>query len=221
MTERANRVRLAWWSLLVLAIAGLNYASRFTSSSSGGRDVVYSWSAFVGGLVVYAVWLALVLGIASDHSELLALRRPRSWRRALAFCVGAIVTIYVVSAIVSTLPLPQSPSNEQGLTPTRWEPAHAAAFAANVALFALVAPFVEELMFRGVGQSLLRVLGRVPSIGIVGVAFGASHGLVEALLVLVPFGIVLAYVRDRTGSVYPGMLVHAIFNGLALAVSVL
>ena len=38
---------------------------------------------------------------------------------------------------------------------------------------------------------------------------------------LVPFGIVLAVVRDRTDSVYPGMAVHALFNGTALALSVL
>jgi membrane protease YdiL (CAAX protease family) len=126
-----------------------------------------------------------------------------------------------VSGLVSLVPLPQSPSNEQGLTPTGWEPRHAAAFAANVALFAVVAPFVEELTFRGLGQSLLRFLGRWPSILVVGVAFGATHGLVEALLVLVPFGVVLAVVRDRTDSVYPGMVVHALFNGTALAVSVL
>ncbi len=43
---------------------------------------------------------------------------------------------------------------------------------------------------------------------VVGVAFGAAHGLVEALLVLVPFGIALAWLRDRTNSVIPGMIVH-------------
>jgi membrane protease YdiL (CAAX protease family) len=218
-----NSVRLACWTALVAAIAGLNYYARFTdSSSSSGRDEIYSWSAFTGGLIVYAVWLGLVIAIAADRTDLLALRRPRSsWGRALGVALGGIVAIYVVSGIVSVIPLPQSPSNEQGLTPTQWEPRYAAAFAANVVLFAVVAPFVEELMFRGLGQSLLRFLGRWPSIVLVGVAFGASHGLVEALLVLVPFGIVVAYVRDRTDSVYPGMLVHAAFNGAALALSVL
>jgi membrane protease YdiL (CAAX protease family) len=44
---------------------------------------------------------------------------------------------------------------------------------------------------------------------------------VEALLVLVPFGIALAWLRDRTRSVIPGMTVHALFNGLALGFSVL
>jgi len=222
MTAYGNRVRLVWWSILVLAIAGLNYGSRFASSSSTDtHDTVYSWSSFFGGIVIYAVWLGLVFAIAVDRRELLAMRQPDSWQRALGYCVGAIVTIFAVSGIVAALPLPQTPSQEQGLTPTHWEPKHAAAFAANVFLFAVVAPFVEELMFRGLGQSLLRFLGRVPSIVLVGVSFGISHGLVEGLLVLIPFGIVLAVVRDRTDSVYPGMLVHGLFNGTALALSVL
>jgi sodium transport system permease protein len=221
MSRSAHRSRLTGWAALVALIAGLNYYARFAgTSASNGRDEVYTWSAFTSGLVVYTVWLGLVLVMAVDGRELLALRRPRSWARALGWCAAAIVAIYVVSALASLLPLPQSPSNEQGLTPTHWEPRYAAPFAANVALLALVAPVVEELMFRGLGQSLLRFLGRWPSIVAVGVAFGITHGLVEALLILVPFGAVLAYVRDRTDSVYPGMLVHALFNGTALALSV-
>jgi uncharacterized protein len=88
-------------------------------------------------------------------------------------------------------------------------------------LYALVAPVVEELTFRGLGQSLLAFLGRWPAIVVVGISFGLAHGLVEALLVLVPFGIALAWLRDRTKSVYPGMIVHGLFNGVALAVAVL
>ena len=223
MEPRENRIRLAAWASLVLVISALNYAARFTSSSStrNGRDEVYSWSAFSGGMIVYGIWFAIVLAIAGDRRDLLALRRPRSWGRAIGLCVGAVAAIYAVSAVVSVLPLPQSPSHEQGIAPTHWEPRYAGAFAANVVLFAVVAPLVEELMFRGLGQSLLRFLGRWPSILLVGVAFGATHGLVEALLILVPFGVALAYVRDRTESVYPGMLVHALFNGAALAFSVL
>jgi membrane protease YdiL (CAAX protease family) len=207
----------------VVLIAGLNYYSRFTDSgSSSGRDEIYSYSAFAGGILVYAVWLMLVFAIAAERIDLLALRRPRvSWGRAIGLAAAGFGVIYAVGAVVSFIPLPQDPSQEQGLTPTHWEPRYAGAFAANVVLFAVVAPFVEELMFRGLGQSLLRFLGRWPSIIIVGVAFGLSHGLLEALLVLVPFGIVVGYVRDRTDSVYPGMVLHAVFNGTALALSVL
>jgi membrane protease YdiL (CAAX protease family) len=216
------RTRLSFWVALVAAIAALNYASRFTggSASSNARNAVYSYATFANGLIVYLFWLGLVLAIAIDRRDLLALRRPRSWGRAARLGLTAVLAIYALEAIVSTIPLPQSPSKEQGLTPTHWEPAHAGAFAANVVLFTMVAPVVEELTFRGLGQSLLAFLGRWPSIVLTGLAFGLAHGLLEALLVLVPFGMALAWLRDRTKSVYPGMIVHGLFNGLALAFSV-
>ena len=84
---------------------------------------------------------------------------------------------------------PQCPGQEQGITNVHWEPTHAGAFAANFVLFAVIAPFVEELTFRGAGQSLLALPRPWPSILLVGLAFGLAHGLVEALIVLVPFGI--------------------------------
>jgi len=51
---------------------------------------------------------------------------------------------------------------------------------------------------------------------ITGLAFGLGHGLVLGLPVLAFFGITLAWLRWQTGSVYPGMIVHGTFNGLAL-----
>jgi membrane protease YdiL (CAAX protease family) len=222
---RPHPTRLAFWIFFVGLIAAVNYAARFAGGNgAGSRGVshqqVYSYSTFAGGTVVYAVWLGIVLLIAIDRFDLLALRLPRSWRRALGLGVVAVIGIFAWEAVVSYIPLPQSPGNEQGVTNVHWEPAHAGAFAANFVLFAVIAPFVEELTFRGAGQSLLRFLGRVPSIVLVGIAFGLAHGLVEALLILVPFGMALAWLRDRTGTVLPGMLVHAVFNGAALAVIV-
>jgi membrane protease YdiL (CAAX protease family) len=216
-----SRVRLTCWIVFVGAVAVLNYGARFQHTSGNNQNVVYSWSDFTGGVAVYAFFLAIVLAIASGRWDLLALRRPRSWSHAAAVAFAIVVAIFVAEYIVSRLPLPQSPGKEQGLTPTHWEPRHAAAFSANVVLFTLIAPFVEELTFRGAGQSLLRTFGRWPSILLVGITFGLWHGLFEALLVLVPFGILLAYLRDRTESVVPGIVVHGLFNGIALAAAVL
>jgi membrane protease YdiL (CAAX protease family) len=222
--EQPSRRRLAFWVAFVGLIAALNYYSRFTNAKTGtakSHQEVYSYATFAGGMILYAIWLGIVLLIVVDRFDLLALRPPQRWGRALGLGAAVVVGIYVWEAVVTTLPLPQSPGKEQGLTPSHWEPAHAGAFAANLVLFALVAPFVEELTFRGAGQSLLRFLGRAPSIVLVGIAFGVAHGLVEALIVLVPFGCALAWLRDRTESVVPGMLVHGLFNGLALAAAVL
>lgn len=217
---RGNR-RLVAWILFVGLIAALNYASRFSGGSGtsrgASREDIYSYSFFVGGTIIYAVWLGIVLLIAVDRFDLLALRPAGSWKRSLKLGAVVIVGILVWESVASYLPLPQSPGKEQGITNVHWEPAHAGSFAANFVLFAVVAPFVEELTFRGVGQSLLGFLGRVPSILLIGIAFGLAHGLVEALIVLVPFGMGLAWLRDRTNSVLPGMIVHGLFNAAALA----
>ena len=218
--SRGNR-RLAAWILFVGLIAALNYAARFSGGSGTGRgtshDEIYSYSTFAGGTIIYAVWLGIVLLIAIDRFDLLALRPPRGWWSALKLGAVVIAGILVWESLASFLPLPQSPGKEQGITNVHWEPAHAGAFAANFVLFAVIAPLVEELTFRGVGQSLLRFFGRAPSILLAGFAFGLAHGLLEALIVLVPFGIALAWLRDRTNSVLPGMLVHGLFNAAALA----
>jgi HAD superfamily hydrolase (TIGR01509 family) len=216
-----SAVRTLAWVVLVALLAAGNYATRFAggrSATRGGRDAVYHYSTALNGILFYALWFAFVYAIAAvDTDEFFALRRPSvSWPRAVALAIGVIVLIYVVSGLVSTLPLPQSPSHEQGLTPTHWRSHYAGAFAANFVVLALLAPIVEELTFRGVGYRLLEPYGRWLAIGAVGAMFGLAHGLVEGLLVLVPFGIAVTWLRSRTDSVYPGMLVHAAFNAIAL-----
>ena len=215
--SRPRPTRLILWALFVAAFIVAAYSQRGTR---GNNDAVFKYSTFETGLVFYAVWLGVVLLIAVGRFDLLALRPPRSWLRASRLAVAAAAIIVAADIVASLLPLPESPGKEQGIAPTHWEPAHAGAFVANVVLLAVVAPFVEELTFRGEGQSLLRIFGRVPAILITGIAFGLAHGLVEGLLVLVPFGIALAWLRDRTDSVIPGMLVHGVFNGLTLVLAV-
>jgi len=67
---------------------------------------------------------------------------------------------------------------------------------------------------------VLRPFGEVVAIVVVGIAFGLAHGLIEGLVILSLFGMGLAFLRSRSDSVYPPMLLHAAFNGFALAVSV-
>ena len=69
-------------------------------------------------------------------------------------------------------------------------------------------------------MSLFLPYGAGVAILVTGVLFGAAHGLLVALPVLAVFGIVVGWLRVRTDSVYPPMLLHGTFNGLALLVSV-
>lgn len=216
MSRALDRGKLAAWIALVAALALLGYASR----AGGGkppRDAVYQYSTAVGGIVQYAVILALVLAIARPRWELFALRRPSSYRRLLPAALLAFAAVYATSAIVSAY---ANPGREQGLTPTRWEPGRAAPFVVNFLVFVALAPVVEELTFRGLGYALLEPLGQLTAILWIGVAFGLAHGLIEGLPILIVFGSALAYLRARTDSVYPGMVVHGAFNAIALVLSV-
>ena len=112
------------------------------------------------------------------------------------------------------------PGEEQGLTPDDWDGSRAFAFAGNLAVVGIAAPVVEELLFRGLGFSLLERYGRWPAILAIGIAFALWHGLVLALPLLFAFGAGLAYMRSRTGSVYPGIVFHALFNALQVALAV-
>jgi len=111
------------------------------------------------------------------------------------------------------------PSREQGLEPTRWEPNHAGAFA--ISAFAVVAlgPLVEELLFRGLGFGLLGRWGSATAVIGTAAAFAFWHGLVEAWPALFIFGLGIAILRLRTGSILPGYAFHAFFNGAALALA--
>ncbi len=209
---------LVLWSAFVVAFASLSYASRFTAGTPD-RNVLYEWSTAIGGMVQFAVIALIVYGIAGlgRRRELFALRRPISWRRAAAIGVGIGVAMFVLTVALSGL---LHPGEEQGLTPKTWQPSHAVAYVVNGLVVAVVAPVVEELTFRGLGYSLLERFGRWTAILLVGILFGLAHGLVEAFPFLAAFGAMLAYLRSRTGSVYPGMIVHGAFNTLALVAAV-
>jgi membrane protease YdiL (CAAX protease family) len=122
--------------------------------------------------------------------------------------------------LLGTLGPVLDPGQEQGLTPDRWEPSRAGEYIANALVIAVVAPIVEEVTFRGLGYSLLARLGRWTAILLVGLLFALAHGLVEAFPFLAAFGAMLAYLRSRVDSVYPGMIVHGLFNATALVLAV-
>jgi membrane protease YdiL (CAAX protease family) len=104
--------------------------------------------------------------------------------------------------------------------PDEWDSSRAGAFIAFFVVVAVVAPVVEELTYRGLGFTLLVPYGTWVAIAVTGVLFGAAHGLVAGLPVLTFFGLATAWLRARTRSVYPSMLLHGVFNGAALLLSV-
>ncbi|MEJ7792202.1 MAG: type II CAAX endopeptidase family protein [Gaiellaceae bacterium] len=173
------------------------------------EDFRYSYWTVLVGVVSNAITLGVVVLIAGRGNvrEMLALRRPRSWWRAAL--IGVLV-IVGTGLLLVLLPFLQT-SEEQGLE-VAWDPDRALPFVLNAAIAALVSPIVEELTFRGLGFTLLERFGQGRAIALTGLAFALTHGLLLPLISIAAFGFGLAYLRSRTRSVYPGILIHTLVN---------
>jgi len=213
------RTRLAGWAGLVGFLALLSYAANFASDGDLPDDVLYRWSTAIGGAIEYTVILVIVLALARGLApQTLGLVRPRSWRHAAKLAAFALVGIWVIGAALNLF---LKAGEEQGLVPPDWDSDRAAAFAANFVVVALVAPVVEELTYRGLGFAAVRdAFGVGAAIAVTALAFGLAHGLVVGLPVLTIFGAILAWLRLRTSSLYPPIVLHALFNGIALIAAV-
>ena len=86
----------------------------------------------------------------------------------------------------------------------------------------IAAPVVEELLCRGVLlRGLLRRHGAWTAALVTTLVFALFHlNLTQGLLAL-PFGLGLAWLALRTGSVIPGMVAHAAVNGSSVLVTVI
>ncbi len=210
--------RLIGWCLIVGFFAALNYAS-LLSGDRPPDDVAYRWESSIFGLIAYVIFfgVVLLLTLGLDRRQFLALRRPTSWTRAAGISALVIVAVMAVGAAVAPF---GNPEEEQGLIPQRFDPDRIAPFVAFAVLVIVVAPIVEELLFRGVGYGLFERYGRWVAVVAVGIAFGLMHGLVEGFPVIAAFGIGLAYLRMRTSSIYPCILLHASFNAAGLAIGI-
>jgi membrane protease YdiL (CAAX protease family) len=93
-----------------------------------------------------------------------------------------------------------------------------------VAVLAIVvlAPIAEELFFRGVVfNAFLRERG--PRMAYIGSAamFAVIHLSVVALLPIFLLGLALAWVYDRTGNLIAPIVMHAVVNGISVAIALL
>ena len=218
MRPAADTGRLSLWTTVVVVFSALAYAGRL-GGDDGPDEPLYLWSSAVAGAIQFGIFLLLVALIARGRPfrEYVALRRPSSWARAAAIAGVIVGLVWLLGILMQPF---ADPGEEQNLLPDGWDPARAAPFAANFVVVAFLAPVVEELLFRGLGYTLLEPFGRWAAIVVTSVGFALAHGLVEGFPLLVLFGGGLAYMRSRVGSIVPGILVHMAFNTVVLLAAV-
>jgi sodium transport system permease protein len=88
-----------------------------------------------------------------------------------------------------------------------------------LAVLAVLPAICEELTFRGFVLSGFRHVGhKWWAIALSAVAFGGVHMFLPQKIVAAAVGIVIGYLAVQTGSLWPGVIFHAIHNGLQLLI---
>ena len=202
--------------VVVLGWRLIAHGSNFGLSDAAAQTVlsglVYVLTAF---LVIVVPTLALKL--EKSRRDELGLHGLPTWTDLLLAPCGYIVFMIVAMlliAIMQALPLgiDWEQAQELGYDVISSTSDRLMAFLALV----IFAPVAEELVFRGWLYAKLRAhLKAVPAILIVSALFGLMHGQWNVGITVGVMSIAMCVMRELTGTIYAGILIHMIKNGLA------
>ena len=169
-----------------------------------------------------------LIGAALLFARMVA--RPEPWQfglqppRRLRASIGYVVAGYVAFIVFSYLWL-----QAIGQTNTKDTVANdlgadrsTAALIAVTVVVTVCAPLAEEFFFRGYFFGALRRKGLWFAALFTGLAFGLVHVFGSPIAFIVPLallGTLLCLLRERTGSLYPGIALHCINNAAAMSSS--
>ncbi len=136
----------------------------------------------------------------------------------------AIVAGFAIFALTIPLEIAQRAvfgSPEQSIVAAFQRHRGLEAFALDALAGVVVAPFAEELLFRGVLFAGLRQrMPLFPAAALSAAAFVVPHGL-SVVLPLFAAGLILALVYERTHSLFASVTAHGVFNLIGLGLSFL
>jgi len=157
--------------------------------------------------VLATVWL-----FGFDARRTLALRRPPAIAVVVAVALGASAWLFAGGVVARLLPPPESLTKAM----QRFLQLGDAPMPLWVVwlVLALTPAICEELVFRGLIFSGLRRLGVWPAVLLSALLFGLAHASIYRLMPTFILGVLLGVLRWRSGSVVPGMAMHALNNGL-------
>lgn len=218
------------WLAFALATNALGGGSSTSSRAPVPRnvDIATGFAVFILSALLECVFVIAPLIVAwrvrapeanwRERLGWLGLRRAPIGRSLVVVVVGVIIGIgssALYSWIISVFNL-----GVQTNTDTLLAQGKAAPFTTIglLAAAALVAPICEELFFRGFAfAGLARSMPVFAAILLSSGLFAVAHADVGSLIPLFVIGMVLAWARWRTDSLWPGIAIHALNNILAAA----
>ena len=134
--------------------------------------------------------------------------RGANWRYAVFGALGTLALSVVVSQIG---PEPEGMKQVMELAqdPRKLLPSFVA--------FALLAPLVEELVFRGLLYGWIESRwGSIVALVVSSLAFAAAHYEPAHIILVLPLGFLFGWLRRRTNSLLPSLASHIVNNGFAV-----
>ncbi|MBR6169028.1 CPBP family intramembrane metalloprotease [Candidatus Saccharibacteria bacterium] len=219
-------IALTVWVGAIIVVAQFVVSLVATIIIKGSDVVVDANSAVLEAVLMVIVYvMALVLIIlpplyllnSKVSRDSLGLKGLPTWTDILlapigyiASMVATIAVLLVVQAVAPSFDLNEA--QDVGFNGIYLNIDKAIAFVALVVL----APIAEELIFRGYLYGKLRTrLSAIPAIILVSVLFGLMHGQWNVGIVVGVMSVFLCVARELTGTIYAGILMHMIRNGLA------
>jgi CAAX protease family protein len=146
--------------------------------------------------------------------------RPAPWKRSALYVVGGYVGFIVLSYL--WLSIIGEPDAKDTITEDLGAKDSTVALIAVTFVVTVCAPLAEEFFFRGYFFGALRKNGFWFAALLTGLAFGLVHVFGSPIAFIVPLaalGIALCFIREKTGSLYPGIALHCINNSVAMSSS--
>jgi membrane protease YdiL (CAAX protease family) len=177
-------------------------------------------------------YLQLILGLGTASGERAAekIRRARNplgftlrrFNRQLQSGVLTLTAAWlpVFATLLATYPL-RSAERQHAVLRMLQEHPSVEAYFWSVLSAVVMAPLIEELLFRVILQSWLTTrLGRVSGWLIAAVLFASVHGFPDSLAIL-PLALILGAAWHLTRSYWTIVAAHALFNAIMLALDAL
>ena len=228
--KHKKRLTIFWALAITLWVGFVFFAAQivvFLIARILINSVNWSINENVAQTVCMVISYALALGVlilvakkifsAQVTRDSLGLRGLPTWTDILLSPVGYIVSLLGAVAIVYVMQLilpvvNWSETQDVGFNNVISSTDRIITFVALV----ILAPLMEELIFRGYLYSRLRgKMSALPAIILVSVLFGAMHGQWNVGIVVGVMSVVLCIAREMTGTIYAGILMHMIRNGIA------
>jgi membrane protease YdiL (CAAX protease family) len=196
------------WSLLVF-VAACPLIGLLVAWLLPDREML----TILGAFFVIGLLAVLVAVAPLGRAALPALGfRPANWKYPVFGAVGTLV----LSIAVSQLGI--EPQGMKQVIEVVREPKQ---LVISLLLLAVLAPLVEELVFRGLLYGW--VAGRWGSMAaliVSSLAFAAAHFEPAHIVLVLPLGLLFGWLRRRTDSLLPSLFSHIVNNGFALLAAV-